>query len=139
MIARLRIWRAGSRIRERVGLQPKGAFWQGRSLRFVQGESLNRYQPLANFVLLERIDETLEMHGNIVIPEIGQVKSNKGRVIAVGEGRLTLNGELIPIPLAEGDIVLFSKYGAEDVVLDSKPYLLLRYDEIKLKEKLIVA
>lgn len=100
---------------------------------------MNRYQPLANFVLLERIDETLEMHGNIVIPEIGQVKSNKGRVIAVGEGRLTLNGELIPIPLAEGDIVLFSKYGAEDVVLDSKPYLLLRYDEIKLKEKLIVA
>jgi len=60
-------------------------------------------------------------------------------VIAVGEGRLTLNGDLIPIPLEEGDIVLFSKYGAEDVQLDGKDFLLLRYDEIKLKEKLIVA
>ena len=47
-----------------------------------------RYQPLANFVLLQRIDETVEMQGSIIIPEIGQVKSNKGRVIAVGEGRI---------------------------------------------------
>jgi chaperonin GroES len=99
-----------------------------------------RYQPLANFVLIQRIDETMEMSpGGMVIPEIGQVKSNKGRVIAVGEGRLTMDGKLIPIPLEEGDIVLFSKYGAEDVVLDGKEYLLLRYDEIKLKEKLVVA
>lgn len=101
---------------------------------------MNRYQPLANFVLIQRIDETMEMSpGGMVIPEIGQVKSNKGRVIAVGEGRLTINGDLIPIPLEEGDIVLFSKYGAEDIDLDGHAYLLLRYDEIKLKEKPIFA
>jgi chaperonin GroES len=97
-----------------------------------------RYQPLANFVLLQRIDETVEMQGSIIIPEIGQVKSNKGRVIAVGEGRI-IGGQLVPIPLSEGDIVLFSKYGAEDVNLDGQDYLLLRYDEIKLKENLIVS
>jgi len=97
-----------------------------------------RYQPLANFVLLQRIDESVEMQGSIIIPEIGQVKSNKGRVIAVGEGRI-IGGQLVPIPLSEGDIVLFSKYGAEDVNLDGQDYLLLRYDEIKLKENLIVA
>ena len=99
-----------------------------------------RYQPLANFVLVQRIEDALDATpGGIVIPEIGQVKSNKGRVIAIGEGRLTINGDLIPIPLAEGDIVLFSKYGAEEVKLDGADYLLLRYDEIKLKEKLILA
>lgn len=99
-----------------------------------------RYQPLANFVLLQRIDDALDASpGGIVIPEIGKVASNKGRVMAVGEGRLTESGALVPIPLTEGDIVLFSKYGAEDVNLDGTDYLLLRYDEIKLKEKLIVA
>lgn len=98
-----------------------------------------RYQPLANFVLIQRIDETAEITpGGMVIPEIGQVQSNKGRVIAVGEGRI-IGEHLVPIPLDEGDIVLFSKYGAEDVVLDGTGYLLLRYDEIKLKERLIVA
>jgi chaperonin GroES len=98
-----------------------------------------RYQPLANFVLLQRIDEALDATpGGIVIPEIGKVKSNKGRVVAVGEGRI-IGGQLVPIPLSEGDIVLFSKYGAEDVLLDGQDYLLLRYDEIKLKEKLILA
>ena len=99
---------------------------------------MNRYQPLANFVLIERIDTALDMQGGIVIPEIGKVQSNKGRVIAIGEGRI-IGDKIVPIPLEEGDIVLFSKYGAEDVKLDGKDYLLLRYDECKLKEKLIVA
>jgi chaperonin GroES len=98
-----------------------------------------RYQPLANFVLIERIDEALDATaGGIVIPEIGKVQSNKGRVVAIGEGRI-IGNLVVPIPLDEGDIVLFSKYGAEDVKLDGKDYLLLRYDEIKLKEKLILA
>ena len=98
-----------------------------------------RYQPLANFVLLERIDDALDASpGGIVIPQISQVASNKGRVIAVGEGYI-IGDKLVPIPLEEGDIVLFSKYGAEDISLDGKDCLLLRYDEIKLKEKLIVS
>ena len=100
---------------------------------------MNRYAPLANFVLIQRIDESVELTpGGMVIPEIGQVKSNKGRVVAVGEGRI-IGDKMVPIPLVEGDIVLFSKYGAEDVQLDGQDYLLLRYDEIKLKEKLIVS
>jgi len=98
-----------------------------------------RYQPLANFVLIQRIDDAADVSaGGMVIPEIGKVKSNKGRVVAIGEGRI-IGDKLVPIPLDEGDIVLFSKYGAEDVTLDGDDYLLLRYDEIKLKEKLIVA
>lgn len=94
------------------------------------------YQPLANFVLLKRIDEDQDMKGGLHIPQIGQQKSNKGRVVAVGEGRI-IGGTMVPIPLAEGDIVLFSKYGAEEVVLDGEEFLLLRYDEIKLKQRMI--
>lgn len=94
------------------------------------------YQPLSNFVLLKRIDEGQDKVKGIHIPEIGQQKSNKGRVMAVGEGRI-VGGVIVPIPLEVGDTVLFSKYGAEDVKLDGEDYLLLRYDEIKLKARLV--
>jgi len=101
--------------------------------------TLTRYQPLANFVLIQRIDEAADLTpGGMVIPEIGKTKSNKGRVVAIGEGRI-IGDKLVPIPLKEGDIVLFSKYGAEEISLDGVEYLLLRYDEVKLKEKLIVS
>ena len=95
-----------------------------------------QYVPLASWVLIERMDEAAEMAGDIVIPEIAQTKSNKGRVVACGEGRI-VGDKLVPMDLAEGDLVLFSKYGAEEVKLDGKDYLLLRYDEIKLKQRRI--
>ena len=95
-----------------------------------------RYQPLGSFVLVERIGEDLEMQKGIVIPEIGQVKSNKGRVVAVGEGRM-IDGKLEPLPVVPGDVVLFSKYGATDVLLDGSEYLLLRFDEIYLKQSAV--
>lgn len=96
---------------------------------------LDRYQPLCDFVLIERIDDSLEATPTgIHIPEIAQVQSNKGRVAAVGEGRIVGN-QIVPIPLEKGDTVLFSKYGAEDVKLDGNDFLLLRYDELKLKER----
>ena len=96
------------------------------------------YQPLTNFVLVQRIDENQDMQRGIHIPQIGQQKSNKGRVIAIGEGRI-IGGQIVPIPLTVGDIVLFSKYGAEEVQLDGNDYLLLRYDDLKLKQRLVLA
>lgn len=100
-------------------------------------KDLSRYQPLANFVLLKRIDEAVDKVGDIIIPEIGKTQSNQGRVIAVGEGRL-IGGKMEPIPLVPGDVVLFSKYGTEEVTLDGEDFLLIRYDEIKLKQRAII-
>jgi chaperonin GroES len=92
------------------------------------------YEPFGNFVLVKRIDEESEMSGGIVVPEIAQIKSNKGRVIAVGEGRI-IDGKLEALPVSPGDIVLFGKYGAMEVKLDGEDYLLLRFDELYLKQK----
>lgn len=102
---------------------------------------LSRYVPLANFVLIKRIDEAADVSaGGMIIPDIAKTQSNKGRVISVGEGRFVPGtGALLPIPLEPGDVVLFSKYGAEDINLDGEDFLLLRYDEIKLKERKILA
>jgi chaperonin GroES len=93
-------------------------------------------EPLGDKVIVSRIDEDAEMKRGLHIPEIAQVKSSKGRVVAVGEGRLVGN-QLLPLPLQVGDIVLFSKYGAVEVNLDGEEYLILRFDEIYFKQRLV--
>jgi|SRR5215472_9059278 len=93
-------------------------------------------EPLGDRVLIKRIDEDTEMNRGLHVPEIAQVKSSKGRVIAVGEGRLVGN-QLLPLPLEVGDIVLFSKYGATEVQLDGEEFLILRYDEIYFRQRLV--
>jgi chaperonin GroES len=94
-------------------------------------------EPLGDRVVLKRIDDDAEMQKGLHVPEVAQVKSSKGRVVAVGEGRLVGN-QLLPLPLQVGDIVLFSKYGAVEVNLDGEEYLILRYDEIYFRQKLII-
>src|SRR6516165_7753677 len=68
-------------------------------------------EPLGDKVIVSRIDEDAEMKRGLHIPEIAQTKSSKGRVVAVGEGRL-IGDKVVPLPLEIGDVVLFSKYGA---------------------------
>ena len=93
-------------------------------------------EPLGDRVLLKRIDEDAEMQRGMHIPDIAQVKSSKGRVVAVGEGRW-VGDKILPLPLEVGDIVLFSKYGATEINLDGEEFLVCRYDEIVLRHKLI--
>jgi len=94
-------------------------------------------EPLGDRVLIKRIDEDAEIQHGLHVPEIAQVKSSKGRVIAVGEGRLVGN-QIVPLPLEVGDIVLFSKYGATEVNLDGEEFLVLRYDEIYFRQRRVV-
>ena len=93
-------------------------------------------EPLGDKVIIKRIDEDAEMKRGLHIPEIAQTKSSKGRVVAVGEGRL-IGDRIEPLPLKAGDIVLFSKYGAVEVNIDGEELLILRYDEIYFKQKLV--
>lgn len=93
-------------------------------------------EPLGDRVIVTRIDEDAEMSHGLHIPEIAQVKSSKGRIVAVGEGRL-IAGRIEPLPVDVGDIVLFSKYGAVEINLDGEEYLMLRFDELYLRQKLV--
>lgn len=97
---------------------------------------IENYQPLGAFILIKVIEEDLEMIGGIVLPDIAKQKSNKGRVIAVGEGlRQLQSNSMQQVGVEVGDTVLFSKYGGTDVKLDGEDYQLVRYDEIYLRER----
>ena len=77
--------------------------------------------------LLEREDKT---SSGIVLPDTAQEKPTKAKVIAVGPGKYDDNGKLIPMPVTEGDIVLFGKYSGTEVKLDGEEYLVLRASDI---------
>ena len=85
------------------------------------------FTPKNDFVLLRRLDE--KAGGTIVIPDSAQVKSNRGEVIAVGRGEI-IDGKIVPLDIEVGEIVLFTKYGAQDIEIDGEDLVLVRGSEI---------
>jgi chaperonin GroES len=77
--------------------------------------------------LMEREDKT---SSGIVLPDTAQEKPTKAKVIAAGPGRYDDNGKLIPMPVTEGDIVLFGKYSGTEIKLDGEEYLVLRASDL---------
>jgi len=82
-------------------------------------------KPLGDRVLVEPLDPEAKTAGGIYLPEAAQEAPREGKVIAVGPGRVTDSGERIPVAVKEGDIVLYTKYGGNEIKLDGKEYLLL--------------
>ncbi len=89
-----------------------------------------KIKPLADRVVVQRIEEEEEKKGGIIIPETAKERPQKGKVIAVGPGRLSDKGERMPMEVKEGDIVLFSKYAGTEVKVGDEEYLVMREDEI---------
>lgn len=89
---------------------------------------MTQFKPILDRVLLKRIEETKD--STIVIPEKYRQQSNKGTVIACGDGVL-LGGALYPMPVQPGDEVLFGEYNAEKVSLDGEEYEIVRVQDIR--------
>ena len=87
-------------------------------------------KPLHDRVLVKRMEEEETVVGGIVIPDTAREKSQKGEVIAVGDGRELENGTVVPLAVHVGDRILFGKFGGTDVLLDGQEFLILRESEI---------
>lgn len=87
-------------------------------------------QPLADRVLVKRLDEKEEKQGGIIIPDTAKEKPQEAEVIAVGPGKRGENGERIPLEVKKGDKVLVSKYGGTDVKISGAEHVILREDDI---------
>ncbi len=88
----------------------------------------NNIIPLGDRVLVKPMqkDEGKKTASGIIIPEtIDKEKPEQGKVISVGEGRLSDSGEVIPMNVKEGDVVIFSKYGPEEIKVDGEEYYIL--------------
>ncbi|MCY4598839.1 MAG: co-chaperone GroES [Acidobacteria bacterium] len=89
-----------------------------------------KVRPLHDRLIVERIEETEQMVGGIIIPDTAKEKPQQGKVVAVGKGKLKDDGSVTPLDVAAGDKVLFGKYSGQEIKLDGDEYLIMREDEI---------
>ncbi len=89
-----------------------------------------KFRPLADRILLKRIDEENETPGGIIIPDTAKEKPVEALVVAVGSGKRLDSGELCEVEVKKGDRVLFGKYAGTEIELDGEEHIILREDEI---------
>lgn len=88
-------------------------------------------RPLSDHILIEPIKGEEKTSGGIFLPETAEKeKSEQGKVIAVGNGKKTDDGKIIPMSVKPGDRVLFSKYGPSEIKVDDKEYLIATESDI---------
>ena len=89
-----------------------------------------KVRPLHDRIILERIEDTEEQVGGIIIPDTAKEKPQQGKVIAVGKGKVKEDGGVTPLDVKKGDTVLFGKYSGQEIKLDGNEFLIMREDEI---------
>ncbi|MHC4879708.1 MAG: co-chaperone GroES [Planctomycetota bacterium] len=89
--------------------------------------------PLDDRVVVQVVDAEETTAGGIVLPDAAREKPQRGKVVAVGPGRLLESGERAAVAVAEGDEVLFGKYGGTDIEVDGVEVKILRESDILAK------
>jgi chaperonin GroES len=87
-------------------------------------------RPLHDRVIIKRLDNERKTASGIVIPESAAEKPDQGEVLAVGPGKKTEDGKVLPVDLKVGDKVLFGKYAGQAVKVDGEELLVIREEEI---------
>jgi chaperonin GroES len=90
-------------------------------------------QPLGDRLIVEALEEEETTSSGIVLPDTAKEKPQRGRVLAVGPGARDESGNYIALDLAEGDEIIFSKYGGTEIRLGTDDYLILRESDVLAK------
>ncbi len=91
-----------------------------------------KLKPLGDRVLVRPVEEEETTASGIVLPDTAKEKPQKGKVLAVGDGKLE-DGKRIPLDVSDGDEVLYSKYGGTDITVEGEDLLVLRESDILAK------
>jgi len=90
-----------------------------------------KIKPLSDYILIEPIREEEKTKTGILLPQTAEKeRPEQGRVIAVGPGRKTSSGKIIPIDVKQGDNVLFTKYSPSEIKVENKEYLIAKQEDI---------
>ena len=90
----------------------------------------NKFTPLHDRILVQRLEESETMRGGIIIPDSAKEKPQQGKVISVGKGKSNDEGKVFPLDVKAGDTVLFGKYSGTEIKLDTEDYLIMREEEV---------
>ncbi|MGA2078199.1 MAG: co-chaperone GroES [Terriglobia bacterium] len=89
-----------------------------------------KVKPLHDRIVIKRVEEKETIKGGIIIPDTAKEKPQEGEVIAVGGGKKTEEGKVIPMDVKAGDRILFGKYSGTEIKIDDEEYLIIREDEV---------
>ena len=89
-----------------------------------------KIRPLHDRIIVERLEEETTTASGIIIPDSAKEKPVQGSVIAVGKGKVTEDGKVLPLDVKVGDTVLFGKYSGTEVKIDGEELLVMREDDI---------
>ena len=87
-------------------------------------------KPLADRILVRRIEEQETRKGGIIIPDTAKEKPQEGEIVAVGPGRMNEEGKRIAMEVKKGDRVLIGKYSGTEVKIDGEEHLIMREDDL---------
>ena len=89
-----------------------------------------KIRPLADKVLVERLEAETKTAGGIVLPDAAKEKPQKGKIVAVGAGKVLDDGTVRKVGVKKGDMVLFTSYAGTDVKIGDKEYLIMNESDI---------
>ena len=92
-----------------------------------------KLKPLGDRLIVRAIEEEEATASGIVLPDTAKEKPQKGEVLAVGDGKIDDNGKRVPLDVATGDEVLYSKYGGTEIKVDGEELLVLRESDVLAK------
>jgi chaperonin GroES len=93
-------------------------------------QAATKLKPLGNRILVRRLAAEEKLKGGIILPETAKKKQEQAEVVATGTGKKDKSGNLIPMPVKVGDIILMEKYSGQEVVLNEEDFVILRSDDI---------
>jgi len=89
-----------------------------------------KVRPLADRLVVKRIEEEEKTKGGIIIPDAAKEKPQEGKVVAIGDGKTLESGQKAPLTVKPGDKILFGKYSGTEIKVDGEEHLILREDDV---------
>jgi len=89
-----------------------------------------KIRPLADKVLVQRLEAETKTSGGIVLPDTAKEKPQRGKIISVGKGKVLDDGTIKKMQVKKGDMVLFTSYAGTEVKVDDKEYLIMDESDI---------
>lgn len=87
-------------------------------------------RPLHDRIIVERLEEETKTAGGLIIPDTAKEKPQQGKIIAVGKGKKTEDGKILPLDVKVGDKILFGKYAGTEIKIEGHEYLMMREEDV---------
>ena len=89
-----------------------------------------KVRPLHDRLIIQRLDEGEQTIGGIIVPDSAKEKPQRGKVFAVGQGKVRDDGSRQQPDVKDGDTILFGKYSGQEIKIEGEEYLIMREDEV---------